>query len=127
MSKFLYKLVFLVIGIYLLTQMPFYKDLVGQIRIAFDEKVANVGEEVTRVKDKIDTAKDKIDQTKETITDITNKVKDTGEAVEDVFTSINKAHDTVDKVLNGENTDPETNSGGETVPEPQDEEEPESD
>ena len=127
MSKFLYKLVFLIIGIYLLTQMPFYKDLVGQIRMAFDEKVANVGEEVTRVKGKIDTAKEKIDQTKETITDITDKVKSTGEAVENVWTSINEANDVVDKVLNGENTDPETSSGGETVPEPQAEEEPETD
>lgn len=119
MSKFLYKLVFLVIGIYLLTQMPFYKSMVENIRMSFNEKVENVGEEVTRVKGKIDTAKEKIDQTKETITDITDKVKNTGEAVEDVWTSINDANDVVDKMMNGENTDPETSSGGETVPETQ--------
>ncbi|MBU1018205.1 hypothetical protein KKA33_04220 [Patescibacteria group bacterium] len=110
MIKFLLKLAFVVIGFYLLLQMAFYKDLIGQIRVAFNEKAANVGEEVTRVKGKIDTAKEKIDQTKETVTNITNKVKDTTEAAEGVWTSINEAGGTVDKMLNGEE--------GETVPEP---------
>ncbi|MBN2096819.1 hypothetical protein JW752_05525 [Candidatus Peregrinibacteria bacterium] len=116
MTKFLLKLVFVVIGFYLLLQMPFYKDLVSRIRTSFDEKVQNVGEEVTRVKGKIETAKEKIDQTKETVTNITNKVKDTTEAVEGVWTSLNEAQDTVDKMLNGEE--------GETVPEPKADDKP---
>ncbi len=118
MFKFLVKLALLVIGIYILIQIPFVREKYEDIKASFNEKIENVGEEVTRVKGKIDTAKEKVDQTKETITNITDKVKDTAEAVEDAMTSINKAHDTVDKILTGEE--------GETVPEAsQPEEDPE--
>ena len=111
MTKFLFKVLIIVAGVYLLIQMPFYIRFIDSIRTAFNEKMENVGEEVTRVKGKIDYAKEKVDQTKETITNITTKVKDTGDAIEDAFTSINKAHDSVDEMLSGEE--------GETVPEPQ--------
>lgn len=115
MTKFLFKILIIVAGVYLLIQMPFYIKFIDSIRTAFNEKMENVGEEVTRVKGKIDYAKEKVDQTKETITNITTKVKDTGDAIEDAFTSINKAHDSVDQMLSGEEDegDPESSSGEE--------------
>ena len=111
MFKFVVKLAILVIGIYILIQIPFIREKIEGIKLSFDQKVENVENEVTRVKGEIDDVKEKIDQTKETITGITDKVKDTAEAVEGAMTTLNEAHDTVEKMLSGEE--------GETVPEPQ--------
>ena len=109
MYKFLVKLAILIIGIYVLIQIPFMREKFDEIRVAINEKIGNVTEEVTRVKGKVEEAKEKVDATKDTVIGITDKVKDTADAVEDAFTQINKAQDLVDAMKNGE--------AGETAPE----------
>lgn len=108
MKKFLLKLLFVLVLIFVALKIPAVSDAWERMKVSVNEKIDNVVEEKDRVMNKVDAVKDKVDATKETVTNITNKVKETGEAIEDAFTQIDKAVETVDSILNG---------GGETVPE----------
>ena len=104
MYKFIVKLSAVVIGLYLLAQIPFIGEKFEAVKVSFYEKVGNVVTEYNRIRGKVDVAKEKVDETKETISDIKGKIDSTTEAVEDVLTSINKAKEVVDKITDGADT-----------------------
>ena len=102
MYKFLGKLALLLIGIYILFQVPFFAEGLETIKTSFHEKVENVSAEIDRIREKYNIFKEKVDKTKETVIDIKEKVTETKEDIEDVFTSIDKATEAVGSALDGE-------------------------
>lgn len=105
MYKFIVKLSVVVIGLYLLAQIPFIGAKFDAVKDSFYEKVGNVVTEYNRIRGKVEVVKEKVDETKETLSDIKDKIDSTTEAVEDAFTSINKAKEVVDKITDGIDTD----------------------
>ena len=99
MLKNLAYAVIVIVGLYIILQIPFVGNYANNIRDSFIEKRDNVTEEYDRVKGKVDEATDKVIETKE-------KVEDTVDAVNDAVDSIG---DTADKIgdLVGDNNDDE--------------------
>jgi methyl-accepting chemotaxis protein len=102
MYKFLVKLAILVLGIYLLLQIPFFQSYGKAIVDSFNQKVGNVTKEVNRVKGQVDQTKNKIDQTKQAVDSMAADIVNTGKNVEDKLTTAKKAIDSVSSALNGQ-------------------------
>ncbi len=113
MFKFLVKLAFVVMGFYLLAQIPYFQGYVDNFKDSFYEKIANVNKEITRITEKAESVKAKVDETKETVTNITGKVKKTTETVGDALGVVGKAVDDVNKAFGGDEED-EANTATDT-------------
>lgn len=111
MFKFLVKLAFVVMGFYLLAQIPYFQGYVEDFKDAFYAKIANVNAEITRITEKAESAKAKVDETKETVTNIKNKVKETTDTVGNALDTVNKVVNDVDKAFKGD----EEEEGAETT------------
>lgn len=96
MFKFLVKLAFVIMAIYILFQIPFFKDYGESLKASIFQKAQNVTNEVNRIRGQIDGVKEKIDQTQEKVTDIANTVNKTKENVANTLGAAKKAIDSVD-------------------------------
>ena len=110
MFKFLVKLAFVIMGFYLLAQIPFFRGYAENIKTAFYEKIANVSNEITRITEKAESAKAKVDETKKTVDNITGKVKETAGAVENTLGVVGNAVNEVNKALSDEESEAGTNA-----------------
>jgi len=114
MYKFLLKLALVIIGIYLLCQIPYFRAIGESVKNDFFEKVGNVVTEVDRVKGKVD-------ETTTAVNEIKDKVNQTKETVNNALTKVGNAVNTVESVLNKEGntpvaeTKPNTDTGGDTA------------
>lgn len=101
MYKFLGKLLLLLIGVYLLFQIPFYQDTAARIKAAFNEKVGNVITEIDRIRGKVDATKERVDQAKDAAIEFKDKVAETKEDIDKALNTVKKATDIVDSALEG--------------------------
>lgn len=101
MFKFIGKLLFIIMGLFLLAQIPFFKVYVQEIKTVFYEKVDNVVAEYNRLTGKYEEVKEKAVEAKETVIEVTDKVKETAEAVEGAITAGKKVTEDVNAALKG--------------------------
>ena len=102
MYKFLVKLAFIIMGIYILFQIPFFKDIGENIKASIFEKTQNVANEVNRIRGKIDGVQEKIDQTEEKVTEIAGAVNKTKEGMANTLTAAKKVIDNVETTFTEE-------------------------
>lgn len=96
MLKKLAYLVIILVGCYILLQIPAIKDFANGIRNNAIEKRDNITEEYDRVKGKVDEATGKVIETKE-------KVEDTVDAVGDAVETVSDAADKIGELIGGDN------------------------
>jgi len=101
MSKFLFKLALLAVGIFLLMQVPYFAHLREQIMADIFQKVDNVANEVNRVQDKVTAIKEKVTQAEEKVNAVTNQVTETVNNVKGAFVSVDKAANEIKNAING--------------------------
>jgi archaellum component FlaC len=101
MTKFLFKLAVLAVGIFLLMQVPYFAHLREQIMADVFQKVDNVANEVNRVQDQVTGIKDKVTQAEEKVNAVTNQVTDTVNNVKSAFVSVDKAAADIKNAMNG--------------------------
>jgi archaellum component FlaC len=88
MLKTLTYIVVVVVGIYIILQIPFVKEFATELQNDAIEKRDNVVEEYNRVKDKVDGVTEKVIETKE-------KVEDTVDAVSDAVDTVSETADKI--------------------------------
>jgi uncharacterized coiled-coil DUF342 family protein len=112
-------------AIYILFQIPFFKDYADSIKASIFEKAQNVTNEVNRINGEIEGVKEKIDMTGQKVVEITNTVNKTKEGMANTLTTAKKAIDSVQSALTDEEgpsksisqpSDPNTNAPKEPVP-----------
>jgi hypothetical protein len=101
LKKFAYIIVILV-GCYILYQIPTVKQFADSIRDSFIEKRDNVTEEYKRVKEKVDGVTEKVIDTKE-------KVENTVDAVNNAVDAVGETADKIGDLVGGD--DKKTDSG----------------
>ena len=116
MTKFLFKLAVVAVGIFLLMQVPYFAKFRDELKASLLEKVTNVSTEIDRIQEKITGAEKVIDDTKQKVTDITEKVTETGKGISDAFTTIGKTADELQNVVTNEPPVPEGATPSPTSP-----------
>jgi len=117
MYKFILKLAFVIIGIYLLLQIPYFKSIGESVKKDFFEKVGNVIAEVDRIRGKVD-------ETTTAVNEIKDKVNETKNTVNNALTKVGNAVNTVESAFDKEEklpsseTQPNTDTGGDTAKTP---------
>jgi biopolymer transport protein ExbB/TolQ len=106
MYKFLLKLALVVMGLYLLSQIPAFQSYSKAIVDSFYQKAGNVAKEVDRVKDKVDDTKDKIDKAKAAVDNFAADIIQTKKNAEEGLTAVKKTIDSVSSALNQEKDQP---------------------
>ena len=84
-----------IVGLYIILQIPFVSNYANSIRDSFVEKRDNVTEEYDRVKDKVDGVTD-------TVIDIKEDVEDTVDAVSDTVDAIGETADKIGDLVGGD-------------------------
>jgi len=118
MSKLLFKLVLLAVGIFLLMQVPFFAKFRDQIKAEIGVKLNNLSAEVDRIQGKIEGAEKVIDDTKAKVNAVTNQVSDTVNNVKGAFVSVDKAAADIKNAINGEGEKTTENLQDPKVPAP---------
>lgn len=102
MINFIAKVIFVLMGLFLLTQVPYFRTYTDSFKASVTEKIDNVMAEVDRIRGKVDETVVKVEETKEKITNISEKVIDTKNAVEGTLKSAKDVIDSVDNSFNKE-------------------------
>ncbi len=84
-----------IVGLYIILQIPFVSNYADSIRNSFIEKRDNVTEEYDRVKDKVDGVTD-------TVIDIKEDVEDTVDAVGETVDAIGETADKIGDLVGGD-------------------------
>ncbi|MFH1012147.1 MAG: hypothetical protein V1760_00140 [Candidatus Peregrinibacteria bacterium] len=98
MIKALFKLLLIIVALYLLMQIPFIRQHADSLKAAIFDKVGNVTEEYERVKGKVDETKDTVNELKdkainfkEGVDEFTDQALQTGAALKESAEKLNKA------------------------------------